>query len=124
MEEENKVSIWLGNFNSEDELTEYMEEHFTEDGDMYSDFMKAFEIDFIDNQFQEVFFSKNLSKEDFKSFSYAESYVDDINANLENYNSVIAIYNFNYSKKIQKSSDVDFIGVYDYQWDNFYKHSM
>jgi len=115
MEEQNKVSIWLGNFKSENELNSFMKEQFTEDGDIYSEFMKAFEIDFIDNQFQEVFFSENLSKENLESFSYSESYLEQITTNLEKYNSVIALYNFNYSGKILNANDIDFIGVYDYK---------
>lgn len=115
MEKENKISFWAGNFKSEDELNDFMQEQFTDDGDMYSEFMTAFKIDFIDNQFQEVFYSENLSKNDLKSLSYSESFLDQLPENFQKYNGIIAIYNFEYAGEVSSANGVDFIGVYDYE---------
>lgn len=62
MEKANKVSVWLGNFDSKREFGNYMEEQFDEEGDMTSVFMSDFEIEFIDSQFQEVLYDDNLKK--------------------------------------------------------------
>ena len=43
MIKENIVSLWLGNFESEDRLMEYTTEEYTEDGDgIASEFCKEF----------------------------------------------------------------------------------
>ena len=39
MEKANKVSVWLGNLDSERDFNNYMEEQFDEEGDMTSVFM-------------------------------------------------------------------------------------
>ena len=115
MEERNKVSIWLGNFKSEDELSNDMEEHFTEDGNKYSDFMEYYEINFVDNQFQEVVFEEKLSKERLKTLSSAESFINKIDDDLSASNSLIAIYNFKYNGSVSESAKTKFIGVYNYK---------
>ncbi|NQX85090.1 MAG: immunity 22 family protein [Flavobacteriaceae bacterium] len=117
MEIQNKVSIWLGNKNSNDSLKKYMEEVYTEDGDINSDFMSSFEIDYIDNQFQEVLFcgSGNSKNEIFEDFSYKESYIDKLpNLNWESFNSVICLYNFKYTGEIENADDFKFIGTFDF----------
>jgi len=115
MEEINKVTVFVGNFSTENDLSKYIKEHFTEDGDIYSDFMKDLDIDFIDNQFQEVLFlGKSISKNDFKEFSYSDNFIDFINEDLSNYNSLILLYNFNFNSN-RKPAKVKLIGVYDYK---------
>lgn len=49
MTTENILSIWLGDFKSEKEFYNYIEEIFDEEGDSSSKFMQDFKIDFIDN---------------------------------------------------------------------------
>ena len=115
MEAENRVSIWLGKFNSEEDLDAFMQEQYTEDGDVFSDFMKAFDISFVDNQFQEVLFSERLSQQDLNTLSYSNSFVHKIKSDLEKYNSLIAIYNFDYSGKIVDTERIVFFGVFDYK---------
>lgn len=115
--EQNKVSLWLGNFASEAALDEFVRERFTVEENFYSDFAKAFEIDFIDSQFQEVYFSNNLSKDDLKLLSYTTSYLGEVNIELKDYNSVIALYDFDYAPKVRLTEHIRFIGVYNYARD-------
>lgn len=102
MEETNKVSVWLGSFDSEEQFNEYIEEQFDEEGDITSVFMKDFKIDFIDNQFQEVLFSDELKKEDLEPASYSESFLNNIAADFSKYNSVILLYNYSYDSNCMK----------------------
>ena len=70
MEEQNKVSLWIGSIASEEKLDAVILEVYDENGDSSSEFMKAFNIDYIDNQFQEVFFTItfNLRQKFLKDF--------------------------------------------------------
>lgn len=112
MEEENKVSVFAGNFLSEDHLASYVKEDFTDDGDIYSELMDDLNVDFIDNQFQEVLYvGRLLVKDDFVQFSYSESFIHLINEDLANYNSLILLYNFNSKNRPQK---ITLIGVFNY----------
>lgn len=46
---ENDVSLWLGNFSSEDDLEEYMDVKYTKDGDSVpSQFEKDFKLGYYD----------------------------------------------------------------------------
>ncbi|WP_367866939.1 immunity 22 family protein [Pedobacter sp. WC2423] len=113
MEEENKVSIFGGFVLSEEHLSSFVKENFTEDGDIYSDLMDDLKVDYIDNQFQEVLYiGKEVIKDDLVQFSYSESFLHLINEDLSGYNSVILLYNFNCKNKPQK---ITLIGVYDYR---------
>ena len=115
MEEKNKVSIWLGNFDNEDLFDDFMEEKFDEEGDVSSLFMESFEIDFIDNQFQEVLYDKNLEKEVLIPVSYSDFFLNKVDVDFSKYNCVVLLYNFRYTGGITKASSLDFIGVYDYR---------
>ncbi len=119
MERENKLSIWIGKFSSKDELSEYMKEKYTDDGDLYSSFMNSFKIDYIDNQFQEVLFQdNNITKEDiFSQFSYSESFIDLIpnDKNWTLYNSFILLYDFEYEKNVENDLNFIFLGVFEYK---------
>lgn len=84
MEQKNTVSIWFGNFRNEDELTEYMQEQFTDDRDVYSKFSQEFKIDYIDSQFQEILFSDSLTINKLKSLSYSESFIELIKLDVKN----------------------------------------
>ena len=115
MEEKNKVSIWLGNFDNEDLFDDFMEEKYDEEGDVSSLFMESFEIDFIDDQFQEVLYDKNLEKEVLIPVSYSSFFLNKVEVDYSKYNCVVLLYNFRYMGGITKTSDFDFIGVYDYR---------
>lgn len=117
MEKQNKVSLWIGNIPSEDELNNFMLEVFDEEGDSSSKFIEAFNIEYIDNQFQEVFFYENLltKEEVFEGFSYIESFINEIpELNWSEKNSIILLYNFEYSGNINSALDLEFINVFDF----------
>ena len=48
MSKNNKISIWFGNFETEQQFNEFMKETYDDEGDMHSEFMKAFGIDLSD----------------------------------------------------------------------------
>ncbi len=115
MEKQNKVTVFASKFISREEFENYLQEKFTEDGDVYSELTKELGVDYIDNQFQEVCFSeKNLSFEHLKEFSYSENFIDKIDVNLSAFNSLILLYNYAYVDKGDLEK-LHFIGVFDYK---------
>jgi len=119
MEIENKVSIWTGKFNSEDEFNKYLKETYNEDGGLLpSIFMNDFEIEHIDHDLQEnEYFDGMLTKDDLLGFSYDETFIDKIDEKLLIGNCIILVYDFEYSGKIKTKNNVNFIGTYDYKKD-------
>lgn len=116
MEEKNKVSIFVGDFQSERELNNFIREKFTEDGDIYSNLLSDLKVDFIDNQFQEVLFlNHKISKVDLKNFSYSEKFIDKIDFSEIKGNSLILLYDFNYSSFKDKPEKLRYISTFDYQ---------
>ncbi|PIE84696.1 MAG: hypothetical protein CSA07_01145 [Bacteroidia bacterium] len=114
MEGTSRVSVWLGSFDNEEQLNAYVEEQFDEEGNVSSAFMRDFGIDFIDSQFQEVLFSRELKRDDIAPASYSESFLDEIAVDFSRYNSLILLYNFSYDKTVDRVGRLAFIGVYDY----------
>ncbi len=52
-----KVSIWLGDFENEEQFYHYMNLSYTEDGDLIpSAFMNDFNIEDYDDDFQEIYY--------------------------------------------------------------------
>lgn len=120
MEKQNKVSLWIGNLSSEEVLNKIMLEVYNDEGDSNSLFKEAFNIDYIDNQFQEVFFYENLQtkQEVFEGFSYIESFMSDIpEVNWSKKNSIILLYNFEYNGNVKSKLGLDFVKVLDYTFD-------
>jgi hypothetical protein len=80
METKNKISLWLGKFESEDALHHFFKEEYDEEGDTTSKFMSAFQIDYINPGFQEVYFYGNEVKKEkiFEDFSYIDSFLAQI----------------------------------------------
>ncbi|WGH74647.1 immunity 22 family protein [Tenacibaculum tangerinum] len=116
MEKQGKVSLWVGKFDSREVLDSFLNETYDEDGELSSDFMNEFEIDFIDNQFQEVYFYEGISdkKEIFDGFSYIDSFIKNIpDMNWAEKNTILLLYNFEYSKKIDDKK-IEFIDCYDF----------
>jgi hypothetical protein len=112
---ENSVSIFLGNFQSALELDNYTREIYSNDGDVTSQFMQSFKIDFIDNQFQEVLFlDTNNSIENLVSpLSYSESFIQKLNF-TGHANAVIALYNYIYNGVVRSDEHMNFAGVYKF----------
>lgn len=116
MEEKNKVSVFTGNFQSESELNNFIKENFTEDGDIYSNLMTDLKVDFIDNQFQEaLYLGHEITKMDLNDFSYSENFVDSMNFTEIKGNTLILLYNFNYSTLKEKPKKLNYINTYNYQ---------
>ncbi|MBU3024760.1 immunity 22 family protein [Zobellia galactanivorans] len=115
MEAQNKVSVFVGNFSSEEDFKKFIKESFTEDGDISSELMNELKVDFIDSQFQEIYFSENgISKDILNNFSYSENFISYIKRDLLEYNSIIFLYNFQF-KKPQNLSKIELLGVFDYR---------
>jgi len=113
MEEENMVSVWIGNFDSEEQFFKYIYFYYNENGNPSSSFTDDFGINYYNEDFQEAVFSNDLSKE-IEGLSYAESFVTHLeNTNLSKYNSLLCLYDFDYKHSISKSALV-FVGSYPY----------
>jgi len=122
MEKKNIVSVWLGNFDSQGEFEEFIAEEYSEDGDVTSHFMKSFNIDFIDNQFQEVIFLDQPSgtiQNLIRPLSYSETFVHNFESvPIEKYNCIVALYNFEYVGATEIATikpPLDFIGNFTYK---------
>jgi hypothetical protein len=119
MEDYGKVSIWIGNVSDKQELDIYLKETFDDEGDSTSHFMTDFEIDYIDNQFQEVDFnSKNESLlKKLEGVSYLKSYANQLPEITNLFNVIICLYNFKYCGTVNKSNNISFIGCFDFEED-------
>lgn len=118
------VSIWIGNFGSKEELINYTNIEYTEDGDSISSvFEKDFNLGYYNRDLVEKkWISKSINsvKDLLDGFSYSDQFLeqfDTINYS-EEFNSAILIYNMECdSKKIKskyKNSELKFIGVAQY----------
>ena len=118
------VSIWIGNFGSKEELINYTNIEYTEDGDSISSvFEKDFNLGYYNRDLVEKkWISKSINsvKDLLDGFSYSDQFLeqfDTINYS-EEFNSAILIYNMEWdSKKIKskyKNSELKFIGVAQY----------
>jgi hypothetical protein len=110
----NTVSLFLGSFKNKSELDRYTKEIYSDDGDVSSEFMQAFKIDFIDNQFREVFFLEtNNLKDLIEPLSYSADFLEEINF-ARKANGVIALYDFKYTGSVQTDGRMTYIGYYKY----------
>ena len=115
MRAQNKVSVLVANFPSKTYLEEYIQEHFTEEGDMFSDLMKDLNANFIDNQFMETLFvEKTLTISDLVDFSYSENFIHKISCDMSDSNCAIFLYDYEQKKDIL-SKKIKLIGVFDYR---------
>ena len=116
MEKQGKVSLWVGSFNSREDLDDFIGEVYDDEGDVSSVFIDVFKLDYVDSQFQEVYFyeDKSNKEEIFDGFSYVESFINSIpEINWSQKNTVLLLYNFEYSKK-NSHEKMEFIGAYDF----------
>ncbi|MES5918677.1 immunity 22 family protein [Bacillus cereus group sp. RP37] len=119
-----KVSIWVGNFESKDEFLNYTNNEYTEDGDsISSNFEKDFNLIYYDRDLVEkewVSQSKNNIKDLLKGFSYVDQFIQRFKyTNCEKkFNAAILIYNMGYNAKQRKvkykSNELEFVGIYQY----------
>ena len=117
---QNKVSIWLANFTTEEKLEEYLEFRYSELEDLpRSNFIDDFEIEYYDVDFQEAYCANSIIslKELIDPLSYSESFMYKIiDAGNSQYNSVVAIYNYKYDSQKQGTDNVQFFEVLDYEY--------
>ena len=112
MEKEGYVSLWIGNMKSDNELLEYVELGYTEDGDWApSKFLIDFNIDIDD--FDEDYIERvchdnvvNSISELISGCSYEDIIMPQIEKVIadrfpENINSAILLYNYDYDQMIQ-----------------------
>ncbi|KKK37457.1 hypothetical protein WQ57_13475 [Mesobacillus campisalis] len=105
MEREGYVSLWVGEFDSQEKLDDYLDIEFTEDGDaLLSEFEKDFSIEYDDIDFREAVYFKQppaTFQETLKGFSYDDiittrftgQYAKDL---PHIFNTVVLLYNFKY----------------------------
>lgn len=115
MEFEKKVSIWAGFFSSLDELDSYLEVDFNKD---QSSFKLDFNLAFYDEDFAESDYQED---KDFVGLLEPMSYADSIEINAKQlpwkskYNSLILLYDFQYSGEIVETENVYFLGSFNYK---------
>ena len=120
-----KVSLWLGNFASQEEFQEYFKISYKEDGDSVS---SEFEIDF-----HLSYYDRDLVEKDWvdvpennidvllEGFSYDEEIIMQFPKISSTYNTIVLIYDFDYSKEELKVSNnssgtLEFIGIAEYAY--------
>ncbi len=108
------VSIWLGNYSSEEFIIEYLSVKYNEHGDgVPSKFMIDFKIDFIDFDEDLLEYTyinsptssltellKNSSYSEIMIRELAEFYGDEL---TEKYNAAIRIYDFEYEETVEET---------------------
>jgi hypothetical protein len=128
MEKEGYVSLWIGNSKSDEELLEYVELVYTDDGDSVpSQFLQDFNIDIddFDEDFIERIFEKetNSITELISGCSYEDVLIPKYESLIGKVSSVkfnagILLYNFQYDGSIKtvnnKGCQFEFIGAVEY----------
>ncbi|WIY59371.1 MULTISPECIES: immunity 22 family protein [Bacillus] len=120
-----KVTVWIGNFESNDELINYTNIKYTEDGDSIpSIFEQHFNLGYYDRDLVEKkWFGQspvNNIQDLLRGFSYYEQFTEQFenrNFNKE-CNTAILVYNFEYNarktKITYKNNELECIGVAQY----------
>ncbi|WP_082725196.1 MULTISPECIES: immunity 22 family protein [unclassified Burkholderia] len=85
MEKANKVSVWVGKFADDDDLTDYIENACDEKGDASNQFRDDTGIDWIDDDFREAgMLQPDLSlRKNLVGFSWIDSFADVLIPELE-----------------------------------------
>ena len=111
MEKYGMVSLWCGVFENENLFNEFVDINYTEDGDdIPSKVVDHFEIDDYDEDFSEIGYF-NEKQNDFqkilKGFSNDDIILSKLNKKHSDiyYNSIILLYNFEYSGNIKEYKD-------------------
>ena len=122
MIKENKVSLWLGFFENANKFKDYTEVFFDEDGnDIPSIVHKSFDIERYDMDRVECdWISDRCSTAESLLTGFSGDYeiipqfskmLED--KNIEKYNSIVLLYNFEYTGINRKSENFEFIGCAD-----------
>lgn len=122
MQQDNYISIWVGNLDSSCDLDNYVLNRYSLDGDFEgSSFTDEFQIDFIDEDFVEKSFFDFTSNLELalKGFSYDERILEEIKLKdmklLSLINCIILIYNFVYKLNHKSVGKVQFLCVLPYK---------
>lgn len=122
MIKENKVSLWLGCFESAEEFEQYMNVSYDEDGNhIPSAFQKSFGIKRynIDMAETDRISDRCLDVESLlEGFSYDYEIIPQFKEMLgqreiEAYNSIVLLYNFRYEGECNKAGNMEYIGCAD-----------
>lgn len=113
------VSLWVGNAESDEKLLDYVSVNYEEDDDDYgySQFMKDFCIDYLDEDFMErIFLDKKTDslKELLSGCSYEDKVIPEfekIFISGKKFNSAILIYDMDYDGNINKNCRFEFTGT-------------
>ena len=126
METENTVSMWVGNFASREELDNYIDLRYDDDGEIVSSkFYDAFQIDIDD--IDDYLIEKEYC--DYRFLNVYDhlieaSYADVIIENLKKIeddlaipesNSIILLYNYKYCGQVEEQPNIKFITTVDYR---------
>ncbi|MBC1811744.1 immunity 22 family protein [Listeria booriae] len=123
MEKNGIVSLWLGNAENIEQLDNYVELKYDDDGESIpSEFLLDYQIDMDD--IDEDFIEKAVLDKKYDSFtsllkdaSYEEKIIPKLlkDYSIENdYNAVILLYNFEYEGKTMVANNFDFIASVSY----------
>ena len=120
-----KVSLWLGNFASQEEFQEYFKITYKEDGNSVSSEVETdFHLSYYDRDLVEkdwVDVSENNIDVLLEGFSYDEEIIMKFPKISSTYNTIVLIYDFDYSKEGLKVSNngsgtLEFIGIAEYDY--------
>lgn len=121
---EGKVTLWIGNFDNEEDLNEYVTLGYTADGDqIYSQFANEFDFGHTDDDSIEYAFYKcksNVISEVLSQFSYSEKIIPKFIRLLEKevfnkyVNSIILLYDYEHKENVVNGKNMVYIGTVDY----------
>lgn len=113
-----KVSIWFGKFPSQQAFDDYLALEYDEEGDATSPFLKDFDIEYLDEDFQEVSFEEGVTiQKALEGFSYIEYFVHAIPDVNSEFNSFLLAYYEAYQGEVKETEHMQFIGVFDFKED-------
>jgi len=122
MIKENKVSLWLGFFENADDFKKYTEISYDEGGNCIpSIFQKSFAIERYDmDKVESDWISERCSTAESLLTGFSGDYeiIPQFSKmleqkNIEKYNSIVLLYNFEYTGINRKSEKFEFIGCAD-----------
>ena len=119
MEKENKVSLWLGYFEKENDFRDYMKVRYDKDGNYIpSKFQELFaikkynldlsEIDWISDKCTDVELLLAGFSNDFEIIPQFKEMLE--NRDIVKYNSIVLFYNFGYKNNNCPTAELEYIG--------------
>ena len=124
MIKKNRVSLWLGQFNTNEMFDAYADGKYDEDGNyIKSEFQEEFEIVQYDmDSIEKDWISSQCDslRDLLLGFSYDDQIISNfsntciINSDIHKYNSILLLYNFEYENHNKRNNvKMDFIGCVD-----------